>query len=320
MAHSTFRRSHGRRSLTAPGLVGLLAAATLGLATANAAPETSQRTFDSPEQAAAALVDAAERFDVEALTEILGPDGVDLVVTADPVYDRNLAAAFAAEARRRTTIERVAGSKKLALLSVSDDDWPLAIPIVKQKGKWRFDVEAGREELLHRRIGRNELDAIEICRGYVEAQREYALVKRDGSRVNQYAQRLLSTPGKQDGLAWQAADGSWQGPVGEAIARVISEGYEAKPSPYNGYYFKVLKGQGPHAPLGEMDFVVDGAMIGGFALAAAPTDHSVTGVMSFIVSHDGVVFQRDLGPDTLEAFRAMERYDPDPGWTPVDEP
>ncbi len=319
MNRETPGRNRGRRPMATPVLGCLLVVVPLCVATASSAPELDQRTFDSPEQAAAALVDAAERFDVEALTAILGPEGLDLVVTADPVYDRNQAAAFAAQARRRTTIERVEGSKKLALLSVGDDDWPLAVPIVKGKGTWRFDIEAGREELLRRRIGRNELDAIEICRGYVEAQREYALVKRDGSRVNQYAQRVLSTPGRQDGLAWQAADGSWQGPVGEAIARVIGEGYEAEPSPYNGYYYKVLTGQGPHAPLGEMDFVVGGAMIGGFALVAAPTDHGVTGVMSFIVSHDGVVYQRDLGDDTLEAFRTMTRYDPGPGWVPVEE-
>jgi len=145
-------------------------------------------------------------------------------------------------------------------------------------------------------------------------------VKHDGAQVNQYAQRIISTPGKQDGLAWQAADGSWQGPVGEGVARVIAEGYSERTQPYHGYFFKVLKGQGPAAPLGEMDFLVDGAMIGGFALVAAPAEYGVTGVKTFIVSHSGIVYEKDLGPTTLEQFKAMDRYNPDSGWTPVQQP
>jgi hypothetical protein len=144
--------------------------------------------------------------------------------------------------------------------------------------------------------------------------------KRDGATVNQYAQRVVSTPGKQDGLAWQAADGTWQGPVGEGIARVIAEGYTERYDPYHGYFFKILKGQGPAAPLGEMDFVVKGVMIGGFALVAAPAEYEVTGVKTFIVSHDGVVYEKDLGSKTLDEFRVMERFNPDSTWTPVGEP
>jgi hypothetical protein len=193
----------------------------------------------------------------------------------------------------------------------------LPMPIVRQDSGWAFDVATGREEILHRRIGRNELDAIEVSRAYVEAQREYALVKHDGARVNQYAQRIISTPGKQDGLAWQAADGSWQGPVGAAIARVIAEGYTDRYEPYHGYYFKILKGQGPAAPMGQMDFLVGGAMIGGFALVAAPAEYLVTGVKTFIVSHDGIVYEKDLGEKTFEQFRTMERYNPDSTWKPV---
>jgi hypothetical protein len=284
------------------------------------APAVRQKTFSSPEKAAKALVSAAERFDVPALKEILGPDGVDLVVTEDPVLDKNQSAAFASEARKKMRVVRDPENPKLALLSIGADDWPVPIPLVEEGGRWRFDSKAGQQEVLYRRIGRNELDAIEVCQGYVGAQREYASGKHDGAVVNQYAQRILSTPGKQDGLAWQAADGTWQGPVGEGIARIIAEGYVAKPSPYHGYYFKVLKGQGPAAPLGEMDFVVQGVMIGGFALVAAPADYAVTGVMTFIVSHDGMVYQKDLGPETLDQFRAMERYDPDPTWSPVVNP
>ena len=280
--------------------------------------EGTQKKFGTPEEASEALIAAAERFDLAALKEILGPDGLDLVVTADEVQDKNQAAAFAAQAREKMQIVR--DSKKVAILSVGAEDWPLAVPIVRDGGKWRFDTKAGRQEMLHRRIGRNELDAIEVCRGYVEAQLEYASEKHDGMLVNQYAQRVVSTPGRQDGLAWRAPDGSWQGPVGEGIARVIAEGYSDRYEPYHGYYFKILKGQGPSAPFGEMDFLVRGVMIGGFALVAAPADYAVTGVKTFIVSHDGVVFEKDLGPETLEAFRSMTRYDPDPTWSPVEAP
>jgi hypothetical protein len=302
------------------GAVALLPVAHAAESTAAAPAADSQATFKTAEEAANALILAAEQFDVPALSEILGPDGVDLVVTGDPVQDKNQSVAFAAEARRKTRVMLDADNPKVATLCVGDDEWPLSIPIIEEAGRWRFDSEVGREEILLRRIGRNELDAIEVCRGYVEAQHEYAMEKRDGATVNQYAQRVVSTPGKQDGLAWQAADGTWQGPVGEGIARVIAEGYTERYDPYHGYFFKILKGQGPAAPLGEMDFVVKGVMIGGFALVAAPAEYEVTGVKTFIVSHDGVVYEKDLGSKTLDEFRVMERFNPDSTWTPVGEP
>jgi hypothetical protein len=185
---------------------------------------------------------------------ILGPDGEDLVVTGEPVQDRDAATAFAAKAREKLAVDTDPKNPNRAILSVGNGDWPLPIPIVRKNGAWRFDSKAGRQEILYRRIGRNELDAIQICRGYVEAQVEYALVKRDGSGVNQYAQRIVSTPGKQDGLAWRNPDGTWEGPVGEGIARIIELGY---------------------------------------------TD--------------------SLGDGTLNAFKSMERFDPDKTWTPVIE-
>ena len=197
---------------------------------------------------------------------------------------------------------------------MGNDDFPVPIPIVKQKGKWFFDTKVGREEILNRRIGANELNAIEICRGFVEAQHEYAVEKHDGSKVNQYAQRIISSPGKHDGLAWQNADGTWEGPVGEEVAKAIEQGYTERVKPYHGYYFKVLKGQGPAAPMGEMDFVIGDAMIGGFALAAAPAEYRVTGVQTFIVGPDGVVYEKDLGPDTLKTFQSMDKYNPDKTW------
>jgi hypothetical protein len=300
-------------------LQGFLAACSLPALLAAAPPAAGQKTFGTPEQAAAALIAAAEKFDVEALKEILGPDGLDLVVTEDAVQDKNQSAAFAAQAREKHWILRFPKNSNLTNLIVGAEDWPLPIPIVRDGAGWRFDSKAGRQEILHRRIGRNELDAIDVCRGYVEAQLEYASERHDGSPVNQYAQRVVSTPGKQDGLAWLGADGSWGGPVGEGIARVIAEGYSDRYEPYHGYYFKILKSQGPAAPFGEMDFVVNGLMIGGFALVAAPADYAVTGVKTFIVSHSGVVYEKDLGPETPDAFKSMTRFDPDPTWSPVQD-
>jgi hypothetical protein len=178
-------------------------------------------------------------------------------------------------------------------------------------------AKAGEKELLYRRVGANELDAIQICHGFVEAQDTYALRSRQLYSVNQYAQRIISTPGQQDGLTWQSADGKWEGPIGEKAARAIAQGYNPGESPYHGYFFKVLKGQGAAAPLGKLDYVIEGVMIGGFALVASPAEYRVTGVKTFMVSYDGVVYQKDLGPDTLEQFKKMERFNPDTSWQPV---
>ena len=193
------------------------------------------------------------------------------------------------------------------------------VPLVKTGHKWFFDGKAGLQELLYRRIGANELDAIQICDGYVEAQYEYAMQPREGYDVNQYAQRIVSTPGKQDGLAWQNPDGTWGGPIGEKIAQAIEQGYSSGADPYHGYFFKVLKGQGPDAPLGEMNFVVKDVMIGGFALVASPAEYAITGIKTFIVSQDGVVYEKDLGSKTLDEFTKMDRFNPDKSWTPVPE-
>jgi hypothetical protein len=281
---------------------------------AAAAAQPNQKQFNTPKEAADSLVQAAESFDVNALKEILGPDSTDVVSSEDPVQDKNKAMAFAAKAKEKTSIGTDAKNPNRAILTVGNDDFPVPIPIVKQKGHWVFDMKSGRQEILNRRIGTNELDAIAICRGFVEAQHEYADEKHDDSKVNQYAQKIISTEGKHDGLAWKNPDGTWGGPVGEGVARAIAQGYSKQGQPFHGYYFKVLKGQGPAAPMGEMDFVVEGAMIGGFALAAAPAEYRVTGVKSFIVGSNGVVYEKDLGKDTLKAFEAMDRYNPDKTW------
>ncbi len=284
---------------------------------ASAGAAAGARSFDTPQQAAAALVDAAGKFDVSELIAIFGPGGDDIVLTGEFPQDRQRALDFAAQAREKQSVSVDSKSANRAFLIVGNENWPFPIPIVKRGARWSFDAKAGRQELLFRRIGYNELDAIQICRGYVEAQHEYALRKREGYDVNQYAQRIVSTPGTQDGLAWQNPDGTWSGPIGEKIARAIEQGYTSGAEPYHGYFFKILKGQGPAAPLGQMDFVVKGVMIGGFALVAAPAEYRETGVKTFIVSHDGVVYQKDLGPASLEEFKKMERFNPDKSWTPV---
>ena len=301
------------------GALGVLLLSSSPASAASAA-KPAQKSFSSAKAAADAIVAAAEKFDVAAMKAILGPDGLDLVVTEDAVQDRNQAKAFAAMAHEKLAVVPDPANPKSASIVVGAGEWPLPIPVVKGGSGWQFDVAAGREEVFLRRIGQNELDAIRACRSFVKAQREYASQKRDGALVNQYAQKILSTPGKQDGLAWLDANGNLAGPLAEHFARAIAEGYHDRKEPYHGYYFKVLKEQGPSAPLGELDFVVQGAMIGGFALVAAPADYEKTGVKTFIVSHDGVVYEKDLGPGTLEVFRVMERYDPDETWSPVEEP
>jgi len=274
---------------------------------------SARTAFASPELAANALIQAADQFDVPSLMQMFGPAGADFVASADPVEDKKVSIAFAAKAHEKHSVKSDPKNSNRAILVVGKEEWPLPIPIVKKNGKWYFDTEAGHREILDRRIGASELDAITVCRGYVEAQMEYASQIHDDSGVNQYAQRVISTPGKHDGLAWQNADGSWEGPVGEAVAKALAEGYEEK-KPFHGYYFKILKGQGPAGRLGTLDYLVEGLMIGGFAMVAWPADYRVTGVQTFIVSYDGVVYEKDLGSKTSEIASAMQRYNPDPTW------
>ena len=283
------------------------------------APAAAQKTFATAQEAADALIAAAASFDQDVLRAILGPDGDYLVAPGEPAKDRETALAFAAKAREKKAVVVDPKNANRATLIVGDEDWPLPIPIVRKSGRWLFDTAAGEQEIVYRTIGNNELSAIQICRGYVEAQHAYALEKHEGSTVNEYARHVIAPPGKQNGLAWRNSDGTWGGPVGENVAKAIEQGYSDKALPYHGYYFRPLTGQGPAAPLGEMDFIVKGAMIGGFALIAAPAEYLVTGVKTFMVSHDGVVYEKDLGPDTLSIAKAMTRFNPDKTWTPVIE-
>ena len=303
----TTMRSTSLQIASALALCGVLAAC---------GKDIPERRFASAEEAATALITAAEQFDVPSLRAILGSDGEELIASEDTVLDRNRAMAFAAEAKAQQRLE-YDSAKTSAVLLIGLGEWPVPMPIINENGKWYFDVESGRDEVLLRRIGRNELDAIQAARTYVEAQWEYALTKHDSSIVHQYAQRVISTPGKQDGLAWMGKDSTWEGPLGQEMARFIAEGYRDRYDPFHGYYFKILKGQGPAAPLGEMDFLVKGAMIGGFALVAAPAEYLVTGVKTFIVSHDGIVYEKDLGEKSVELFKAMDKFNPDSTWTKV---
>ena len=286
---------------------------------ASASSQSNQKQFKTPKEAVESLAKAAESFDVAALKEILGPDAEDIVSSEDAVADKNRAMAFAAKAKEKSEIGTDPKNPNMAIVTVGNDDFPLPIPLMKSKGMWTFDTKVGREEILNRRIGTNELDAIAICHGFVAAQHEYAQEKHDDAKVNQFAQKIISSEGKHDGLAWKNADGTWGGPVGEGIARAIEQGYSKQGQPFHGYYFKVLKGQGPAANGGEMDFMVNGAMIGGFALAAAPADYKVTGVQTFMVGPDGIVYEKDFGKDTLKSFESMDKYNPDKSWKETDD-
>jgi Protein of unknown function (DUF2950) len=280
-----------------------------------AQPPAGAKGFATAQAAADALVQAASTFDQAALVAIFGPDGKDLVSTEDPVLDKNYSLAFAALAHDGRKVTVSSSNANRATLQVGHGSWPLPVPLVRIGGQWYFDAKAGREEILFRRVGANELDAIEVCYGFVEAQKEYALEPHDDSGVRQYARRIISTPGKQDGLYWKNADGTPGGPISEAVARAIDEGYNADiSSAYHGYYFHTLNGQGPAAHLGLMDYVIENMMIGGFALLATPAEYGVTGVQTFMVSNEGIVYQQDLGPDSIKLAKQIDRYNPDKTW------
>jgi hypothetical protein len=282
----------------------------------SAAPQAGARTFASPQEAAQALIDAAGHNDSAAMLRIFGPEGKDIVESGDPAEDKNGRAEFAKMAREKMQVEPDPGNPGRATLVVGPQDWPFPVPIVRQGGQWHFDSPAGRLEILARRIGRNEMTAIDVCRGYVEAQMEYAAADRESAGVLQYAQKIISTPGKKDGLYWE---GEPQNLVpksfADASAAMFAEG--KKPVPYHGYYFHILKAQGPDAEGGALDYVVKGKMIGGFALVAFPAEYGVSGVKTFIVNHRGVVYEKDLGAGTVTTARQITRFNPDKGWQAI---
>jgi hypothetical protein len=298
-----------RKILVSLTVVVLLFAAAL---VANA-----QKAFKTPDEAVTALVDAVKSGDKKAIVSVLGPDGNDIVASGDEVADAATRQKFVAayDAKHQIAME---GDDK-ATLVVGDKDYPLPLPLVRKDGLWRFDTAAGRQEILARRIGKDELDAIQACLAYVDAQNEYAAKDRTGAGAGVYAQRIVSQKGKKDGLYWPTAQGENPSPLGALIAEATAQGYRvgAGRTPYHGYYYKVLTKQGAAAPGGELEYVVRGKMIGGFALVAYPAEYHNSGVMTFIVSHDGTVFQKDLGPNTAKLAQRMTSFNPDKSWQKV---
>jgi hypothetical protein len=298
---------------------GRLAGAAAAVLLLSALPMAAQKAFDSPQQAADALVAAAAAGDSAALITIFGPDAKDLVNSGDAVEDKNRLAKFAELAKQKLHVATDPKKPGTAIVEVGPEDWPLPVPLVRKDGKWRYDAKAGKHEILARRIGGNELEAINLLRGYVEAQEEYASEARDGNSRPQYAQKWVSSPGRHDGLSWKNPDGTTGGPIGDVVAKALAEGYTNKAEPYNGYYFRTLTKQGPNARLGERDYVVNGRLLGGFAAIAWPANYGVTGIMTFLVNNDGVVFEKDLGPDTAKLAPAIDRFDPDKTWEITDD-
>jgi hypothetical protein len=303
-------------------------AATLVLATligiaaipqARAAVAVAQKHFATPEEAVQALVAAAKADDSKALLAVLGPDATRVVSSGDAVADREGRERFVASYEEKHSI--VQSDDAHAVLQTGKDDWPLPIPLLKDAAGWRFDTKAGEQEILDRRIGRNELATIQVCLAYVDAQREYYERNPDESGLLHYAERFASTPGKRDGLYFETKEGEPESPLGSLVASARAEGYRkgqaGKPVPYHGYYYRILKAQGSHANGGAYDYVAKGKMMGGFALVAYPATWGSSGVMTFVVSHDGVVFEKDLGPKTAVLARAMAKFDPDETWKQV---
>ena len=304
------------RPLAAALLLALTLAPAPGLPIVGA--DARQRGFATPEEATTALVEAIKAGDRKAVLEILGPEGAALVSSGDAVADKKVGERFAAEYDRAHRLEGGGGK---VVLYLGPDDFRFPIPLVPDSITWRFDTRAGKEEILNRRIGRNELAAIQVCLAYVDAQREYYSEGRNADGLREYAQRFASTPGKRDGLYWKTKLGETPSPLGPLVARGRAEGYGPRrgggAAPYHGYYSRILTVQGPDAPGGAYSYLAHGRMIGGFALVAFPARYGVSGVMTFIVNHDGIVYERNLGPRTAAVARAMKQFNPDPSWKKV---
>jgi len=282
-----------------------------------AAPQSVQRSFATPQEAGQALMDAAAKNDTAALLKLFGPQGKDIVESGNAAEDKEHRADFARRAGEKLEVEMEPNNPNRATLIAGSDNWPFPIPLVRKNGQWSFDTASGRIEVLARRVGRNELAAIDVCRAYVEAQMEYSSRDRNASGMLQYAQKIVSSPGKQDGLYWEGqSENLVPKAFADAAAAMFAEG--RKPVPYHGYYFHILKAQGPDAQGGAVDYVVKGKMIGGFALVAFPAEYGVSGVKTFLVNHQGVVYERDLGSGTITLARAMTRFNPGKGWKPVE--
>jgi len=279
------------------------------------AQEVKQKVFGSPEEAMKTLVETVKAGDRKGMMAILGPEGEDIIDSGDEVADKNTQEQFVRDYQER--VDFVKEKEDRVSIIVGKNYWPFPIPIVKKGEGWVFDTKAGREEVLNRRIGRNELKTIQVCLAYVEAQREYATTDRGRDGIIQYAQKIASDKDRRNGLYWEAAEGEVPSPLGPLAAKAAAEGYRRagdKPTPFHGYYYKILKGQGPNAPGGAYNYVINGHMVAGFALVAWPAEYGVSGVTTFLVNQNGTVYEKDLGPKAEERVKAMTLYNPDRTW------
>ena len=319
-------RSRSNRALLSTLLLALVFAVAGALSPPDSSAATAkakQKTFASPEEAVKAMIDAMKAGDKAQLSAIFGPGAEQVISSGDEVVDKGERERFLKSYEEKSSLEKKGDDQ--AILQVGKDDWPLPIPIRKTGSAWSFDVKAGKEEILNRRIGRNELNVIDILEIYVAAQREYAAKDRDGDGVYPYAQKIRSTPGKKDGLYWEAGEREEQSPLGPLAAEAAREGYakksgSGKPVPFHGYFFRILSAQGKNAPGGRYSYLVKGKMLLGFAMVAYPANYGVSGIMTFLVNQEGVVYQKDLGEDTLKAAAGLEAYDPDGTWAEVKKP
>jgi len=282
------------------------------------AAQAKQKTFASPEEAVKALIDAAKAGNQEELMAIFGPAAREVLSSGDAIEDKAVRERFLKAYDAKHALVRDGDAK--AVLQIGTEEWPFPIPIVKKGQQWSFDTKKGKEELINRRIGRNELNTVQTCLAYVDAQREYAAKDRDGDGLFEYAQKFVSTPGTKDGLYWEAKAGEEESPLGDFAARATQEGYKKtsnKPIPYHGYFFKILNAQGKNAPGGAYDYLVKGRMIGGFGMVAYPANYGVSGVMTFVVNHDGIVYEKNLGKDTAKIAQAIKLFNPDKTWRKV---
>ena len=301
-------------ALTLPFAVTALAASVWAVG-----PERSQRTFATPREAAQALLAAAEAGDVSALSAIFGSSADEILNSGDAVQDKNDVARFVKRAKQSMKERVDPANANYASLLIGPDNFPFPIPLVRTAGRWYFDTPSGKTEILTRRVGSNELDAIAACKAYVDAQYDYATEDRNRNGVPEYARKLISSPDKRDGLFWPGSD-TPPTAFAENVKRAQSEGYRKEgdaPAPYHGYYFRILLAQGPRARGGALDYVQHGSMIGGFALVAWPVEHGVSGVKTFVVNQDGVIYEKDLGPSTSTTAEAMTAFDPDTTWRRV---
>jgi hypothetical protein len=302
--------SHRTASRLLPALLCLA-----GLLASGCSSTGGPEVFASPEDAVQELVRAASAADTERLLQVSGPEGQDLLVSGDEVADQQAYKRFLTRYDEKHSLEADGDDRRI--LVIGTEDWPFPVPIVREADGWVFDAAAGREEVLNRRIGGNELDAIQVCQAIADAQRDFALWDANGNGTPDYAQQFMSDPGERNGLYWATAEGEPQSPLGELVVAAAAEGYERKeegPTPYHGYVYRILKAQGPAARGGALDYVVNGKMILGFGVVACPAEYGNSGIMTFIISAAGVVYQQDFGEDTARICADMKAYDPGPGW------